>query len=334
MKTVLLSVSLVALAATSAFSATATDLKVIDQIKIGGTGGWDYASFAPATHTLYLSHGTAIASVNVESKAVTPQLLATNGAHVAVPFNDGKSLMVTNGKSNTVTINDAATGALQATIATDTGPDAALVDPVTGHGFVMANHGGMVDVIDLGTKAVLARIAAGGAPEAAATDGQGLVFAHLEDKNAFIVIDAKAMTLKATYPMPDCAEPSGIAFIPGKRWILSACHGGVARISNADTGAEVATVAIGSRPDFALYDVKRQTAYVPSGDGKLTVIDISGDKPVVSGTIEVPVGARTGALDPETGRIYLPTADFGPPPAAGGRPQALPDTFRVVVVGK
>lgn len=161
-----------------------------------------------------------------------------------------------------------------------------------------------------------------------------MIFAHLEDKNAFIVIDAKTMTLKATHAMPDCNEPSGIAFVPDKRWILSACRGGVARISNADTGAEVATVPIGNRPDFALYDTKRQTGYVPSGDGKLTVIDFSGGKPVAAGTVEVPMGARTGTLDPETGRIYLPTADFGPAPAGGGRPQALPDTFRVIVVGK
>ncbi|MGZ3304896.1 MAG: YncE family protein [Asticcacaulis sp.] len=330
--------ALMALAAAAmaapAMAAPATGLKVLDQIKVGGSGGWDYASFDSATRTVYLSHGASIASVNVESRAVNATLAAASGAHVALAFNGGKSLMITNGKTNTVTLNDAATGAVTATIATDTGPDAAVIDPATGHAFIMANHGGMVDVIDLETKAVLAKISAGGAPEAGAADGEGLVFTHLEDKNAIVVIDARAMKVKATYAMPDCDEPSGIAFIPGKRWLLSACRGGVARISNADTGAEVAKVTIGNRPDFALYDAKRQMGYVPSGDGKLTAIDFSGATPVVAETIATPVGARTGTLDPDTGRIYLPTADFGPPPAAGGWPQSVPDTFRLVVVGK
>lgn len=335
-KTLLLFAGIAALAAAPAMAlaATPTGLKVIDQIKVGGTGFWDYASFDPATHTVYLSHGSAIASLNADTRSVNPSLVATKGAHVAVPYNNGKGLMVTNGQSNTVTLNDASTGALIATIATDTGPDAALVDGATGRGFVMANHGNKVDVIDLGSKTVLANISVGGAAEGAASDDQGLVFTHLEDKNAIVVIDAKAMKVKATYAMPDCKEPSGIAFLPGKRLILSACRGGVARITNADTGAEVTTVPIGSRPDFALYDAKRLVGYVPSGDGKLTVIDFSGAKPVAIETIETPMGARTATLDPDTGRIYLPTADFGPPPAAGGWPQALPDTFRVVVVGK
>ncbi len=331
-KSLFLAAGVMALLSSSALAATG--LKIIDQIKVGGSGGWDYASFDPATHNVYLSHGNAIASVNADSKAVNPALVSTNGAHIAIPYNSGQMLMVTNGKSNTVTLNNAATGAELASIATDTGPDAATIDPSTGRAFVMANHGGMVDVIDLDKKTVLAKINAGGAPEAAASDGQGLVFTHLEDKNAIVVIDAKSMKIKATYLMPDCDEPSGIAYISGKGLILSACRGGVARITDARSGREVTTIAIGSRPDFALYDAKRQLGYIPSGDGKLTVIDFSGVKPVLAETIDIPTGARTGALDPDSGRLYLPTADFGPAPSGGGWPQALPDTFRVVVVGR
>ena len=44
-------------------------------------------------------------------------------------------------------------------------------------------------------------------------------------------------------------------------------------------------------------------------------------------------GARTIALDEKSHRVYLPTAKSAPA-AAGARPTYLPDTFKVIVVGK
>jgi hypothetical protein len=46
------------------------------------------------------------------------------------------------------------------------------------------------------------------------------------------------------------------------------------------------------------------------------------------------VGARTVALDERTGRLYLPTAKYGPPATPGGRPTVEPGSFQVLVVGK
>jgi hypothetical protein len=48
--------------------------------------------------------------------------------------------------------------------------------------------------------------------------------------------------------------------------------------------------------------------------------------------VKTEVGARTGALDPKTGKLYLPTASYGAPVTPGGRPLSLPGTFHIVVV--
>jgi len=306
---------------------------VLDVINVGGPDGWDYTTFDPKTHILYIAHGSAIASVNVTTKAVTPHLADAQGAHIAVPFAGGSRLLVTHGKANQVTLNDAKTGAVEATIPTDAKPDAALVEPTTGRGFVMANGGGTVDVIDLNAKAVIARIAVGGAPEAAAFDGQGLVFTHLEDHNAIVVIDAKAMKVKATYPMNGCDEPSGIAAIPKNSLILSACSNQIVRLTNAKTGAEVASFPLGKHPDSAFWDENRHVGYVPCGDGTLTVIRFENDQANVTEVVATQAGARTGAVDSNTGWVYLPTAELGPPVKAGGRPSIVPDTLKVLVVG-
>jgi DNA-binding beta-propeller fold protein YncE len=307
---------------------------VLEVIKVGGPDGWDYATFDPATHTLYIAHGSAIASVNATTKAVTPHFADAQGAHIAVPFAGGSRLLVTHGKANEVTLNDARTGAVDATIPTDAKPDAALVEPTTGRGFVMTRGGGgTVDVIDLNTKAVIERIAVGGAPEAGTFDGQGLVFTHLEDHNAIVVIDAKAMKVKATYPMSGCEEPSGIAAIPKKGLILSACSNQIARLTNAITGAEVASFPLGKHPDSAFYDEGREVGYVPCGDGTLTAISFKTDPARVAEVVVTQAGARTGAVDPATGLVYLPTAELGPPEKAGGRPSIVPDTLKILVIG-
>jgi len=309
--------------------------QITDTVKVGGTGGWDYASFDATTRKLYIAHGMVISSVDVDAKTANPALAQANGAHIALPFDNGKTLMITNGKANTVTLNDATTGAVQATIATDAGPDGAIIDAATGHAFIMANHGGMVDVVDLAAKTVLAKIPAGGKPEGAAADGQGRVFTHLEDKNQLVVIDARAMKITATYDLKGCDSPSGLAYVGGAHdWILSACDGKVARVTDIKTGKEVATLPIGDGPDFAIYDAERKVGYIPAGEGKLTAIDFSGDKPVVIATVATQRGARTGALDPKTGNVLLPTADFGAPEPGSKRPPVVPDSFRVLVVGQ
>ena len=335
MKTALLPIlfALGAVATLPAFAGT-SGLSVIDTIKVGGDGGWDYAAVDGTTHKLYLSHKTSVASVDLATKTVNANFATADGAHIGLPVQDGAAVLITNGKANTVTLNDAATGAVTATIATDSKPDAALLDAATGNVFVMANDGNKVDVIDLASAKVVANIAVGGAAEGGASDGQGLVFTHLEDKDAIVAIDARAMTVKATYPLNDCPEPSGLAFVAKGRLILSACKNGTARVTNADTGAEVASLAIGQRPDGALYDDKAMLGYIPCGDGTLSVISFAGDTPAVVDVIATKAGARTAALDPTTGYVYLPTADLGPPATPGDRPSILPGTFEVLVVGK
>jgi DNA-binding beta-propeller fold protein YncE len=329
----LLPAVLTCIAQTSVAAESATR-KVLEEIKVGGPDGWDYTTFDPATHTIYIAHGSAIASVNTTTKRVTPHLADAQGAHIAVPYAGGSKLLVTHGQASQVTLNDAKTGAVDATIPTDAKPDAALVEPTTGRGFVMTRGGGgTVDVIDLNTKTVIERIAVGGAPEAATSDGQGLVFTHLEDHNALVVIDAKTMKIRATYPLSGCEEPSGIAAIPKKGLILSACANQIARLTNALTGAEVASLPLGKHPDSAFYDEDRQVGYVPCGDGTLTVISFKNDLARVAEVAVTQAGARTGAVDPATGLVYLPTAALGPPEKTGGRPSIVPDTLKLLVIG-
>ena len=101
----------------------------------------------------------------------------------------------------------------------------------------------------------------------------------------------------------------------------------------ASDGQEVATLAIGAGPDAVIYDAVRHLAFIPCGrDGVLEVIAVRGPTEVaIVQTLKTKTGARTGALDPKTGALYLPAAQFVTP-AAGGKPVATPGTYQFVVV--
>jgi DNA-binding beta-propeller fold protein YncE len=121
--------------------------------------------------------------------------------------------------------------------------------------------------------------------------------------------------------------------------LFSVCDGKVMAVTDSLTGKQVARVPIGEHPDAAAYDSKRGLVYSSNGEGNLTVVhQDTADRYSVVATVPTQLGARTMALDAASGKVYLVTADFGPPPPATEaqprpRPTIKPDSFVVLVVG-
>jgi DNA-binding beta-propeller fold protein YncE len=111
-------------------------------------------------------------------------------------------------------------------------------------------------------------------------------------------------------------------------------------VTDAKTGAVVATLPIGERVDGVAFDPALGLAFSSNGEGTLTVVrEESPMKFTVVGNVTTAPGARTLALDPKTHRIYLVTAQFGPAPQPTPerprpRPSPLPGTFEVMVFGE
>jgi DNA-binding beta-propeller fold protein YncE len=97
---------------TAAYAAFAAEgYKVLSKIKIGGTGGWDYAAVDPSAHRLYATHGTIVEVVDTDAGKVVGQITQLHGVHgVAIDSELGKGF-ISNGQSNSVTIFDLKTKA-------------------------------------------------------------------------------------------------------------------------------------------------------------------------------------------------------------------------------
>jgi YVTN family beta-propeller protein len=302
---------------------------VTGEIK-AGDGGWDILSVDPAAHRLYVGRRDRVTAVDLATGNVTDRLAPADGGHSALAIPGTGDVLVTNGNANSATVIDGRTGQLRATIPTGKKPDAVAYDPATRTVWVMTPGDGGITVIDPTTAKVLATVPVGGSLEFGTADGHGNLYVNVEDKNEVAVIDTRTRKVLRREPLPGCDGPTGIAYDPGTHETLSACANGVAVVLSA-TGKPVASLTIGKRPDGAAFDERRHLALVPSGaEGTLSIIQLSPTPKVVQ-TVQTARSARTIALDPPTGRAYLPATDQQPP-VGNQRPQAVPGTFRIIVV--
>ena len=67
------------LLAFAAFSAEG--YKVLNKIKVGGTGGWDYLSVDPVTQRIFASHGGIVEVVDIKAGKVVGQITQLHGVH-------------------------------------------------------------------------------------------------------------------------------------------------------------------------------------------------------------------------------------------------------------
>lgn len=313
----------------SAAAAVVPSYSVVGNYK-AADGGWDILSIDPVAKRLYVARRDSVTAVDLKSGTVTDKLAPADGGHSALAIPGTGEVLVTNGNANNATILDGRTGQLRATIATGKKPDAATWDPATRAVWVMTPGDGNITMVDPTTAKAIATVPVGGSLEFGASDGNGRLYVNVEDKNEVAVIDTRARKLIRREPLPGCDGPTGIIYDSATKETLSACANGVAVVLSA-TGKPVATLTIGKRPDGATFDERRHVALVPSGaDGNLSIIELS-PKPRVVATVATAKSARTIALDPSTGRAYLPATDLQPP-VGNERPKAVPGTFRIIVV--
>ncbi len=335
------SVLLLSLFSSFAQAAVSGDYAVQQQFILGGPGGWDYLTMDSAADRLFISRSDRVLVVNPRDGSIIATIPDTQGVHgIALAPDLGKGF-TSNGRADTVTVFDLQT--LKSTGTFEVGghnPDAILYDAATRKLFTFNGRSQDISVIDPVKGSVLATLPAGGKPEFAAADGAGRVFFNVEDKSQIGVIDSAESRIVATWSIPNCEEPTGLAFdVPHQR-LFSVCGNGVLAVTDASSGKHIAEVPIGKGPDAAAFDAQRGLIFSSNGqDGTLTVIhEDDPDHYTVVGTVATQKSARTMALDPATHRIYLVAAQFGSPPAPTAdvphpRPSVLEGSFRILAVG-
>lgn len=304
--------------------------RVVAQLP-AGDGGWDLLSVGPVDHRLYVAHGDGVTAIDLRSGKAVDRIVPGQRVHAALAIPGTHEVLSTNGETNDATLFDGRTGRVRATIRTGTKPDAAAFDPATRTVWVMNPGSGDITVIEPRTARVLGTVAVGGSLELGAADGKGRLYVNVEDRNEVAVIDTRTRKLITRFPLAGCEGPTGIAYDGALQEVVSACGENAVAIVSAPDGKLIARLPIGRGADGAEIDTERHLAFIPAGrDGKLTIIKL-GKAPTVVEQVTTAPSARTIALDPVTGRAYLPAATLAPA-VGSARPKAVPGSFRVLVV--
>lgn len=335
----LLSTISVSLAAV-ALAAAAPGYHVIKTYKIGGEGFWDYLTADASARRLYISRGTHVIVLDLDSGKNVGDIADTPGVHgIALAPELGRGF-TSNGREGTVSIFDIKNLGLISKVKVGDNPDAILYDPASKRVFTFNGRSHDSSAIDAASGKVLGTIPLDGKPEFAASDAQGEIFVNIEDKSELVAIDPVKLDVKAKWPLAPCTEPSGLSIDRKHRRLFVGCDNKMMAVVDADSGKVLATPAIGEGVDATAFDDETNLAFASCGEGVLTVVkEDSPEKFSVAENVKTQQGARTMALDSKTHNAFVVTAEFGPPPAPTAdnphpRRSVVPDSFVVLELGK
>ena len=290
----------------------ADSYQITKKIPIPGQGSWDYLTVDEGARRLYVSHGTQVEVLDLDSGAIVGKIENTQGVHgIAIAPDLGRGF-VSDGQSSTVTIFDLKTLKMIADVPTGKKPDAIIYDPATSRVFAFNGGSNSATVIEAKDGKVAGTIGLGGGPEFAAADGNGYVYNNLEDESLVLKINSRTLKVEQRWPTAPCASPSSMAIDAANRRLFLGCRSKVMAVMNADTGQVITALPIGDHVDATAFDVETRLIFNSNGEGTVTVIrQDSPDKYSVVETVKTLPRAKTSALDPKTHRLFLSTAESG-----------------------
>jgi DNA-binding beta-propeller fold protein YncE len=314
----------------------------VRKIEIGGEGGWDFLEVDAANRKLYVTRGTRVVVVDLDSEKVVGEIADTPGVHGVAFVPDLGRGFTSNGGDSTATVFDTKTLKTLGKVKANGRPDIIYFEPVSRRVFTF-NHGtNDTTAIDPAEMKAVGTLPLGGVPELAVSDAKGHVFVNLENTSEIVEFDAPSLKILKRYSLAPGEEPTGLAFDPKQRKLFSTCANRKLVVMDADSGKVNQTLEIGPGPDGCIFDAETGLVFSPNGgDGTLTIIrEQSPGRYEIARTVKTQVSAKTIAMDPKTHRLYLSAATPAPAPAdkgaakkKGGRRGYVPGSFVVLVVG-
>ena len=277
--------------------------------RLGAPERWDYVQFDPASRRVFVAHGDRTDVVDGRSGRVVGHVGPLEGAHGTALAPELHRGFTDSGLSGTLTVFDLDSLRTLARLPAGEDADAVAYDRFSRRVFVMNGDSGIIRVIDAATLKPVATLRIGGKLEFAAGDGHGALFVNLAEAGAVARIDTRSAMVTARWPVRDCVSPHGMAYDDATRRIFVSCVDGKLKVLDAGDGHVVASLPIGAGSDSVAVDGRRGLVFSANASGSLSVIAIHGpDRFEVRPSLPTPPGARTMAVDPATGRIYLAAA--------------------------
>jgi DNA-binding beta-propeller fold protein YncE len=302
----------------------------------GGKEYFDYLLLDPDSRRLYVSHGTEVKVLDADTYAVLGTIGGLVRCHGIALVKDLGKGFITDGEAAKVVIFDIASLKVTGSVKSYPDTDSIVYDPASKLIFTFNGDSKNSTVIDPAKGTVVKTIDLGGGPEFPVADGKGMVYDNNEDLNAVLGIDTKTLTIKDKWPTKPAGAPTALALDEANRRLFSAGRDPKFMVvMNADTGKVIQSFPITAVVDADRFEPDTGLIFVSTGEGYIHIFhEDSPDKYTEVDKVKTEYGARTMEIDPKTHRLFVTTADFGPPPGPGKRRVPKSGTFRLLVYGK
>lgn len=250
----------------------------------------------------------AVLLITVRAPALTQVAVARVAGPVATAVSPDDRHVYVGGPCCAVSVLDAATGALAATIPVPHGVSGLAVSPDGGHLYATDPMSGTVSVIDTAADAVAATVSVGRAPLGVAVSPDGRTAYVTEDSDPGTVAVIDTATAAVTRTIPVGGDPAAIAISSdGLSAYVTDDASNTVSVLDTDAGVVTATLPVGEYPGAGQFPQALTTApdgryvYVASPQiGAVTVIDTNSLARVgripTSGFLLVPAGGHRAYL--------------------------------------
>jgi DNA-binding beta-propeller fold protein YncE len=276
---------------------------------LGSPDRWDYLAWDAGSHRVFAAHESTVTVVDADRLSIVGQIPVAGANGIAVVPSLHKGYAGSSG-TRTIVVFDLASLTVRKRIPSDEDTDGVVYDPDSGHVFVMQGDPRSVTAVDVRSDTVAARIGLGGKPEFAAADGAGKLYVNIVDQGSVQRIDTRSLRVDATWPLPGCERPHGIALDVHAGRLFSGCVNQRLLVLDLHDGHLVAQLPIGSGSDAVGFDPRRRWVLSSNGAGTLSVIrETDPGRYVPMPEVPTQPSARTMTIDPGSGRVFLLAAE-------------------------
>lgn len=321
----ILSLAGISLFAGNVSAQTDAPYRVLDTVKLMGTGRIDYVTVDNDERRIYVPRGTQTFVFDLDTHKYIGAITNIFGHGIAIDpkSHHGISSSPSPGMFDTETMQKIKS------IDVPNRPDGILFEPLTGHVFVFSHAHPSVVVIDPKDGSIVGTVDIGDASEQvhmeqAQSDGQGHVYADIENEKKIAVIDVNTLKVTATYDLGDTAgEPGGLGLDVKNHILFAMCADpDVCVVVDANTGKVLDTLPIGGDTDGGGFNPNTMEAWSSQREGTLTIIkENSPTSFAVEQTVQTKPGCKTSSLDTKNNQIILIcTERLAQTPMAGSAP--------------
>jgi DNA-binding beta-propeller fold protein YncE len=302
---------------------------LVEKINLPGDGKWDYLMMDDDNNRLFVSHADRVHVVSLTTGKPLAEIGNLSGVHGIALVKEENKGYISNGTTNSVTVFDYTTFKVLKTISlSGKKPDCIMYDKFSNKVYAFCGNSQNAVVIDVKTDTETGTIQLGGSPEFAVSDGKGLIYNNLEDKNEVVVIDTKAGKVIRRYALKKGEAPTGLAIDKTNNRLFTVCSDTKnLLVLDAADGKIVAELPIGGRVDAVIYDKAQQLIVTSNGEGNATFIhQKDADHYNVIQTLQTHPGLRTLVYSKASHNIFISGAELQDK-------QIKPGTFGVYVYG-